>query len=374
MSCQRSTTLWLNTQLLTMLMAMVTTALLLSSFVLTTIHCLQTRTSYLHPWKRNDLILGRTQEFRNSPGDEATTYRVDVEWNDNKNQKAEEGHAQDDYQNLVSIRLPFLKEESLASSLWPCSLAGAILCRSPLFRTFVQGKVVLEVGAGLGLTGLTVAHEAASVVLTDNDREVLKSVQELVSNDVLLQEKVRVSFLEWRDDHHHLPATAAASPELLLLPPTKTVDLVLGTDVAYYFFLLRPLMNTIQAFRKESASIAMIMGQANRESQWDLFHDIRDGCYNQLTDQHEGPLPGKAQMLLYSLQMENWIDHVVPQVVNQQPTAGTGDEIVRHGAAAETISISVLLHKQTEMSIFPTFSSYDCISTDKDESEMMMSF
>jgi predicted nicotinamide N-methyase len=325
-------------------MAMFNTALLLSSLV--SIHCLQTRTSYLHPWKRNDLILGRALEFRN--GQEAT-YRVDVEWyNDEKTDLNQEREHEGEYENRVSIHLPFLKEESLGSTLWPCSLAGAILCRSPLFRAFVNGKTVLEVGAGLGLTGLTVSHEAASVVLTDNDREVLKSVHELVSNDPLLKKKVSVSFLEWRD-----LSTEQEQP--------NPVDLVLGTDVAYYFFLLRPLMNTIHAFRKETSSIAMIMGQANRESQWDLYHDIRDGCYNQLTDQHEGPLPGKAEMLLYNLQMENWIDVVQ-------------GEIAAPGVLQGDTSISVLLHKQAEMASFPSFSSNDYVSCDKDEKEMMMSF
>jgi predicted nicotinamide N-methyase len=328
------------------MMAMVKTALLLLSLAST--QCLQTRTSYLHPWKRNDLILGRTREFRNV---KEATYRVDVEWyNDEKAELGEdrEYHRDDYYQNLVSIHLPLLKEDSLASSLWPCSLAGAILCRSPLFLAFVNGKTVLEVGSGLGLTGLTAAHEAASVVLTDNDREVLKSVQELVSNDPLLKEKVSVSFLEWRD----LPSEK---------PPTPVVDLILGTDVAYYFFLLRPLMNIIQAFRKEKSSIAMIMGQANRESQWDLYHSVRDGCYNQLTDQHEGPLPGKAQMLLYNLQMENWLE------VNQ-------GEIVAPGVLQGDTSISVLLHKQAQTTSFPSFSTHDYVSSDQDENSMMMSF
>jgi predicted nicotinamide N-methyase len=364
------------------MMAMVTSALLLSSFV--SIQCLQTRTSYLHPWKRSDVILGRTREYRKNAQGEATYYRVDVGWNNNEKTELSGGkeeehqhHHPADYQNLVSIHLPILKEESLASSLWPCSLAAAILCRSPLFRAFAKDKTVLEVGAGLGLTGLTVAHEAASVVLTDNDREVLKSVEELVRTDALLKGKVRVSFLEWRDDH--LPAASAENNNkpLHVLEP-KTVDLILGTDVAYYFFLLRPLMDTIQAFRKQTSSIAMIMGQANRESQWDLYHDIRDGCYNQLTDQHEGPWPGNAQMLLYNLQMENWMEQ---EVVTQQPGGG-GDEIVaaaappgvRHGADTSSTSISVLLHKHAEMRSFPTFSSHDYVSSDKDESEIMMSF
>jgi hypothetical protein len=182
----------------------------------------------------------------------------------------------------------------------------------------LTGKTVLELGSGLGLTGLAAAESATSCHLTDNDEPVVNMLKDLVKE----RPSIKADYLEWRNEDRS--------------PGIAEADLVLGSDVAYYFFLLRPLMDTTKAYLKPRNSACLIFGQANRESQWNLYHNIRDGCYNQLNDKHESRWEGKTEMLLYNLEMSDWlapdassddvqIDGVIPIGVLIHQTPGAGD-------------------------------------------------
>ena len=81
---------------------------------------------------------------------------------------------------------------------------------------------------------------------------------------------------------------------------------MLGTDVAYYHPALRPLMDAISAHLDPEGGLMLVAGQANRGQQMQLRKNIRDGCYNQLTDEREPPWPGASTMLLYELAQRPW--------------------------------------------------------------------
>lgn len=157
------------------------------------------------------------------------THKVTVGWNDDK-----EG---------VTVELPVVQDDDslmcsdntaatvLASSLWNAGTAGAILCQSAcLQQQVLPEKSVLELGSGVGLAGLVAARSAARcVVLTDHDERAVGRLQRISKDNVSARH------LEWRDDHSKSSAD-------------EKYDVILATDVAYYFYLLRPLMDTIQAF------------------------------------------------------------------------------------------------------------------------------
>ena len=84
------------------------------------------------------------------------------------------------------------------------------------------------------------------------------------------------------------------------------MHIVIGTAVAYYHYLLRPLLNTISHFLKTKHSLLMIVGQANRESQWELYDIISKGGYNVDSNRHEEKWKGNTEMLLYQLEMGKW--------------------------------------------------------------------
>jgi predicted nicotinamide N-methyase len=238
----------------------------------------------------------------------------------------------------VSIPKPS-DENSLAHTLWPSSLAAAILLKSPASERLIKNKHVLELGCGLGLAGIVTSSSAKSCCLTDHDEEI---IQILKNHNI---PNIDARYLEWRDEDR--PSD---------IPPS---ELVIGADIAYYFYLLRPLMDTTKAMLRQDNSAFMVVGQANRESQWDLYHNIRDGCYNQLTDEREASWDGETRMFLYQLQMFKWEVDDDPSPKKQELDG--------------TIPIAVMLHTSPGLEGF-AFTAFDHIATKNDEEGMMMSF
>jgi predicted nicotinamide N-methyase len=271
--------------------------------------------------------------------------------------------------DVVQFQLPIVPhDDSLATSVWSAGLAAAILCQQPtmvqLWRTTNGGNcTVLELGSGLGVTGLTAAQHAAHVQLTDQDATVITAMQSPESN---MPPNVRADQLDWRDiqnDNNDNPITP--------------VDVVLGSDIAYYYYLLRPLMDTARALLKPSGSLLFIVGQANRASLWELYRNLKDGCYNQLSDQREPPWPGTIEMRLFRLQVEDWV--VVEQLDDndQEDSAAQPRPTTTATATAidyEDVPIAVMLYQSPGFVAMTQLTEYDYVATPADFAAMEMSF
>jgi predicted nicotinamide N-methyase len=297
---------------------------------------IQRRRSTLVPWIQ-----------KRSSGDEspAIGWALEVRDQTAKTLKVTIGFGDQDVDSdgVVNVELPFaVNEDSLASTLWPAGIAAAILCRSPTFIEHIREKKVLELGSGLGLPGLTSAEMAANCLVTDNDEEVVKLLQDVITKQSL--SNVQAQVLEWRDEHN----------------VEEKVDAVIASDVAYYYFLLRPLMDTTRAYMKEDA-LLLFVGQANRASYWDLYDNLHDGCYNQLTDEREPAWPGTTQMLLYHLKMEDWQE---TKAEGEQKEEATMDGVV---------PIACMLHQNSGCSL-PSLTQYDYVATAEDKEEMAITF
>ena len=244
----------------------------------------------------------------------------------------------------LSLLLPDRgKGSDLSSTLWPSAIAASVLLRSPEFRSLAEGKDMLELGSGLGLAGLVAAENSAACTLTDNNEETVALYEKTIAlNNNELKADLIGKRMEWRDDHDN----------------PKPVNIVLGADIAYYFYLLRPIMDTTQAYLTKKDPLAIFVGQANRESQWDLYNNIRKGCYNQLTDEHEPAWPGHTKMLLYNLEMSDWVE---------DPTDCQSNIDV-------VVPIAVLLHYDSDGADSPSFSASDHVATDDDDKNIMKNF
>lgn len=259
----------------------------------------------------------------------------------------------------MTIDLPHIGSDSLASTIWPASLASAILVRSPTLTDFMGDRDVLELGCGLGITGLAASKSKSpkprSCRLTDNADEVLDALRCYGKGRsgvaaAAADEVVSFEHLDWRDDH----------------AGCERVGTVLSTDVAYYYFLLRPLMDTVSAHLEPRDSLWMNTGQANRECQWTLYRNLVDGCYNQLTDEREPPWGGQTRMLLYELDMYEWRE--------EEEGGGSGDDATeKENVCDGTIPIAVMLHQTPGLSLAP-LTDFDYVATASDESEMSISF
>jgi predicted nicotinamide N-methyase len=108
--------------------------------------------------------------------------------------------------------------------VWPASVALArMLAHVP---SFTAGKRVLELGAGLGLAGLSAAAHAGTkrVVLTDRDATVLELARGAIrSNGLLEGVDVSTAILDWGAD-----AAAIASS----IGP-ESFDVIIAADILY---------------------------------------------------------------------------------------------------------------------------------------------
>jgi hypothetical protein len=105
------------------------------------------------------------------------------------------------------------------------------------------GACVLELGAGCGLVGLTVAQMdgCASVTMTDHDPGTLKLIEEGVAkNGPRLRAACRAALLEWGDE---AVVTALGGEE--------GFDFVLGSDLIYSDTVVRPLLATVVGVLRE---------------------------------------------------------------------------------------------------------------------------
>ena len=134
-----------------------------------------------------------------------------------------EGEVDDDQVAAMSMEAVAAKFGHLTGAgdiVWPAGLAfSRLLAHCP---SFVDGKRVLELGAGLGTVGLCAAASgAASVLLSDYDDEVLEYARDGAAvNDV--GNVVTTARLDWSVGD--LPAGGAFDDPF---------DVVLGADVLY---------------------------------------------------------------------------------------------------------------------------------------------
>jgi len=116
---------------------------------------------------------------------------------------------------------------STGNQVWSTS----VFCAHALLQLpeLVQGKVVVEIGAGCGLVGIVVARLARRTILTDGDEEVVQNLQyNLDLNKSWWQEnieeaprEVRTQRLDWNSIAH------TAWPE------QDSADVVIACDVLY---------------------------------------------------------------------------------------------------------------------------------------------
>jgi predicted nicotinamide N-methyase len=110
-------------------------------------------------------------------------------------------------------------------------------------------KLVVELGAGVGVAGLTCAlllqtlKEPGKVILTDYDPGCLEMIEKNISlNDIY---NAHVENCEWGPDQ-----------ELTLYP--GCCDLLLGSDLIYCKSVVRPLLRTVQALLKAGGMFILV--------------------------------------------------------------------------------------------------------------------
>jgi len=120
-------------------------------------------------------------------------------------------------------------------------------------RTLVEGKRVLELGAGLALVSAAVGHAGAdSIIATDYEEHVLNLARKNLARNLpeyTAKKKAEVKVLGWGE-------TTAAE---VLGPP---FDVLVGSDVVYREEFFKPLIQTIGWLMSERS--ILILAHKNR--------------------------------------------------------------------------------------------------------------
>ncbi|KAK4795397.1 hypothetical protein SAY86_013391 [Trapa natans] len=133
---------------------------------------------------------------------------------------------------LVSLSCSLnMLEGDTGCSIWPSSLflAEYILSYPQVFSK----KSCFELGSGVGLVGICLAHAKANeVILSDGDLSTLANMKlNLNLNNLNLDDNHEFEYLKSQSSVKclHLPWESAAETELLALNP----DIILGADIIY---------------------------------------------------------------------------------------------------------------------------------------------
>lgn len=142
-----------------------------------------------------------------------------------------------------------------------------------------EGKSVLELGSGLGLSGLAAAHAGAvRVCLTDALPAIVANLERVIEHNGVAGCDVTARLLDWWDGcdgaqrcsthtsmEEHLLATQSGDRQDRLLARDERFDVVLAAEVMYESYHARALPRTIaRRLRRDTSAFAYVL-QAVRE-------------------------------------------------------------------------------------------------------------
>jgi predicted nicotinamide N-methyase len=142
-------------------------------------------------------------------------------------------------------------ETPLWVELWPSSLA---IAKWLWASQCIEGKTVLELGAGLGLPGIVAGLKGAYVLQTDYASEALEVARETACMNNL--PNVKTAIADWR--HFEI---------------SDTFDYIIGSDILYHPDL-NPFLKSI-FLNNLSPGGKIIMAEAGRKGSLDFIEELR---------------------------------------------------------------------------------------------------
>jgi hypothetical protein len=250
----------------------------------------------------------------------------------------------------------------LSTTVWPASVAASILISRFDEEANSQSPTlfddILELGSGMGLAGLVAADrfQPNQCILTDRNQDDFLGTLERTkaANNAHLASMLQLQVLDWRDD----PPQDALQE--------KSMNLVFGSDVAYYHHLVRPVLDTMDRMLDPENGVAYILGQMNRESMWNVYKLMKEGGYNLRTDEQDPPWPGETNMLLYHMELGPWLEHDVDW---------NDTDLQNEFRPIESVPMAVILYTPPDSPHRSLFMGpHDHVATQADQDNQFMSF
>lgn len=135
----------------------------------------------------------------------------------------------------------FVIEGTTGLCTWQASIALTNWFLQSNNQILIEGKTILEIGAGTGLCGLSLVKfgNPNKVILTDGSPSVMKNLKLNIKINFENQEKIEDKLLPW---------------ENIQTIEVESVDLIVAADVVYDISVFEDLTNTIIAIFKASGN------------------------------------------------------------------------------------------------------------------------
>lgn len=151
---------------------------------------------------------------------------------------------QDIPQNYWALNSASTDYDLTGQVIWPGAtvLAEYLLTHSSI----IEGKTVLELGAGTGLTGLFISHLTDWVILTDGNEIVMKV---LSKNVEFARGKCSAIQVEWGKEDNESRLEREEYP--------GKYEVIIGADVVYWENSIEPLYHTVKALLAQKGKFIM---------------------------------------------------------------------------------------------------------------------
>jgi predicted nicotinamide N-methyase len=147
--------------------------------------------------------------------------------------------------------------------LWPAAEALSAFVSSEGVKGRWKHLRILELGAGVGLVGLTMSLYSDHVVITDSQDEALALVRQNIENNknsLVLAKTIKVCKLQWGED------SEAWRQE----HQQERFDIIIASDILYQRELLQPLFQTVEGMLANKEEARFIVMYSSRGKKLDL--------------------------------------------------------------------------------------------------------
>lgn len=126
----------------------------------------------------------------------------------------------------------------------------------------IQGKKVLELGAGTGLAGLVAASLGADVTVTERE-EAMPHLKSTVENNTVGKSwSITSLVVDWTDDHN--------------TDSVQDYDIIIGADIIYIEETFKDLLKTLKTFAKNSNILVLISCRIRYERDEKFLNMLRE--------------------------------------------------------------------------------------------------
>ncbi|KAJ8722578.1 hypothetical protein PYW07_003758 [Mythimna separata] len=145
-------------------------------------------------------------------------------------------------------------------------LSDWALCNQDKF----ENKTVLELGSGVGFTGITIGKlcNLKSLILTDCHDEVLKTISENISiNFPHCKQETNKDITFFKAEDKSLGVMQLDWNAIKDLPNSIVPDILIGADIVYDPSILKPLSNVIQTFCARNKDLEVYIASVIRNEE-----------------------------------------------------------------------------------------------------------